>query len=271
MTTVRLFSTSAMGRVTTAGGVLLAVALAAAGNRAAAQAPHRHWLHPSAMPPGAIGSLRLLRGGPLSAGCPQVIELMGPEGVAIAAAMQGGFSEPRSPSLLVGVLQGPVYRFQVTGVPNHPEAVLYPTVEVIDRTHPPQGLELRFPIPIELTAEELKLAANGAFVTRVIYVEDPTQAAAGSFKDGQNWFEARPCDDPLVVADTLGRPVAILRIGSRGPEPGSAALAACPPVQLLEKPADALPAPDAAPQQGDAWVTPAGLVTDANPPGARTP
>ena len=71
---------------------------------------------------------------------------------------------------------GPVYRLQVTDIPNNEGLEIFPTVEVIDRLYPPPGLALRFPIPIELTQDELELAARGAFVTRVIYVEDPHQA-----------------------------------------------------------------------------------------------
>ena len=97
---------------------------------------------------------------------------------------------------------------------------IYPTIELIDRLYPPPGLALRFPIPIELTQDELELAAGGAFVTRVIYVEDPLHAlpVARHAKGEQPWIEAPAGEDPLVTADRNGRPVAILRIGSRVPK-----------------------------------------------------
>ena len=121
--------------------------------------------------------------------------------------------------MLVGLQIGPVYRLQVTDIPNNPGVEIFPTVEVIDRLYPPPGLALRFPIPIELTQDELELAARGMFVTRVIYVEDPSIALPiRQTKDGeQPWIEAPPGEDPLVAADGLGRPVAILRIGGRVP------------------------------------------------------
>ena len=71
---------------------------------------------------------------------------------------------------------GYVYRLQVTSIPNNDGVDIYPTIELIDRLYPPPGLALRFPIPIDLTQDELELAASGAFVTRVIYVEDPLHA-----------------------------------------------------------------------------------------------
>lgn len=196
------------------------------GQTAAAQDRPVHWLHAGAMPPGAIGSQRLHRGGPLS-GYFQPVRIRAPQGARIALASEQGFSDSRSDSrtdspigdLLVGMQIAPVYRLRVTEIPNNPGVEIFPTVEVIDRLYPPPGLAQRFPIPIELTLDELELAARGAFVTRVIYVEDPhtalpiAQPASGE----QPWVEARPGGDPLVEADERGRPVAILRMGGRVP------------------------------------------------------
>ncbi|MEO0530768.1 MAG: hypothetical protein AAF266_09380 [Planctomycetota bacterium] len=176
----------------------------------------KHWLHAGAMPPGAIGSQRLMRGGPLL-GYTQPIELRMPEGTSVASTGPYGETSARSERLKVGLQIGQLYRFKAEGVPSHPGVAVYPTVELIDRTYPPCGRESEFPIPIELTLEDLKLAAEGAFVTRIVYVEDPKTALPVSEKEvgGQQWFEARPGADPLVLADELGRPVAIVRIGSR--------------------------------------------------------
>ena len=57
------------------------------------------------------------------------------------------------------------------------------------------------------------------FVTRVIYVENPNEALPVNDKPGdeQQWVEAPHGADPLAVADEMGRPVAILRIGGRVP------------------------------------------------------
>ena len=195
--------------------VLVGLAL---GQSADAQSPPVHWLHAGALPPGAIGSQRLVRGGLLS-GYFQPVRIRAPAGARIALAMEGSFQDTASNEALAGMQIGPVYRLKVTEIQNYPGQEVFPTVEVIDRLYPPPGLGLRYPIPIELTQDELELAVNGAFVTRVIYVEDPHQALAVERKPGeeQPWFEARQGDDPLAVADGLGRPVAILRLGGRVP------------------------------------------------------
>jgi hypothetical protein len=158
--------------------------------------------------------------------------------------MEGNFSESQPGELLAGMQIGPVYRLKVTEIQNHPGLEIFPTVEVIDRLYPPPGLALRFPIPIELTAEELDLAARGSFVTRVIYVEDPhTALPIAERADGeQRWVEAPQGEDPLVIADIRGRAVAILRIGSRVPDAESqAGFINCAPEAVIYDPADVCP------------------------------
>lgn len=182
------------------------------------------------MPPGAIGNLRLVRGGPLS-GYFQPVRIRAPEGARISLAEEGGACNVVEGSLLVGMQIGPVYRLQVSGFSPQTGLEVYPTVEVIDRLYPPPGLALRYPIPIELTREELQMAADGVFVTRVIYVENPNQAVPidSSQDDHQQWVEAPHGADPLAVADEMGRPVAILRIGARVPSASASTFDACPP------------------------------------------
>jgi hypothetical protein len=208
------------------------------GSCASAQQPPVHWLHAGAMPPGAIGSQRLHRGGPLS-GYFQPVRIRAPQGARIALASEGNFAAAQPGDALVGMLIGAVYRLQVTDLVTNPGVELFPTIEVVDRTYPPPALALRFPIPIELTQEDLELAAQGMFVTRVIYVEDPNQALPirRTNAEEQPWLEARPGDDPLVVADGLGRPVAILRIGGRVPTgevAGSRFTYGAPPLQIYD-------------------------------------
>ena len=84
---------------------------------------------------------------------------------------------------------------------------VFPTIEIIDRLYAPPDQQCRFAIPIEITEEDLKLALDGKFVTRVIYLEDPRQALpARENPQAQNWFEAAPGQDPLAVADGWAAP-----------------------------------------------------------------
>ena len=217
MTTVRPLSAVLTTQGSAVGKMLLALlAVLTPSMPLSAQSPQAHWLHAGAMPPGAIGSHRLLRGGPLF-GYTQPVELRAPEGISLAIDSSGCYEQAEE-RLVVGLSVGPVYRFMATGVPGFPGVEVYPTVELIDRLYPPAGKELEFPLPIELTAEDLRLAAQGALVTRVVYVENPQDALPLDEVNGQQRFDARPGDDPLVLADELGRPVAIVRLGTRRPE-----------------------------------------------------
>lgn len=219
MTTVRNTHASTASRQV--GGKLRWAVLASLTLAASAAAQDRpvHWRHAGAMPPGAIGRQRLLRGGPLSGYC-QAVEIRAPQGARIAPPADMGFGADQPDKLLVGLQIGPVYRFRVTDIPDSPGVEVFPTVEMIDRTYPPAGQALKFPVPVELTREELLMAAEGKFITRVIYIEDPKLAIpiAEKTPSSTRWFDVEPGGDPLVTADGLGRPIAILRMGGRVPD-----------------------------------------------------
>jgi hypothetical protein len=185
-----------------------------------AEPPPVHFNHAGVMPPGAIGSAQLERGGPLP-GYFQPVEIRVPEGAAISTAEVGQFGEPHLGPLTAGMLIGSVYRLRVTNIPFQQGLEVYPTIEVVDRLYPPLGMEFKFPIPIELTQEELEMALDGKMVVRVIYLEEPNTAVPAAQEPGdQPYFEAGDGDNPLEVADSLGRPMAILRMGARVPDAG---------------------------------------------------
>ena len=83
------------------------------------------------------------------------VEITGPDGSLVATAIDGQFDELQSGPQIVGLLIGSVYRLRVANIPLHEGFEVYPTIEVIDRLYPPVGQEFKFPIPIELTTEEL--------------------------------------------------------------------------------------------------------------------
>ncbi len=207
---------------------------------AVAAEPKAHFTHQGAMPPGAIGRHRLARGGPVP-GYFQPVEIQAPQGVSISLAEGGAFADSVQAPLHAGMLIGAVYRLRLTDLPNDPGTELFPTVEVIDRLYPPAGAECRFPIVIAITREDLQLAREGKLVTRVIYLENPcTALPANEPVEGGLWFDVGPGDDPLVAADTFGRPVAILRLGGRVPGASAGAnprfFFGSPPVVRFELP-----------------------------------
>jgi hypothetical protein len=184
----------------------------------------------------------------------QPVEIKAPAGALVSLAAAGQFDQAQEAPLGVGLLIGQVYRLRVMNIPLKTGLEVFPTIEVIDRLYPPAGEQRRFAIPIELTQQDLELALEGKFVTRVIYLEDPRWALPVREDPGaQNWFEAGPGRDPLAVADALGRPVAILRLGGRLPEeaegPEMGFLFGCPPFVEYQRRGSALPPAKKAPEQ----------------------
>jgi hypothetical protein len=175
----------------------------------------------------------------------QPVEIKAPQGAAISMAVNGHFESPREAPVLVGLLIGQVYRLKITRIPRNEGFEVFPTIEVVNRLYPPRGLENHFPIPIQFTLEELELALSGRFVTRVIYLEDPNTALpVAEDPDRQRYYEVRSDHDPLKAADRLGRPMAIMRMGSRTPDfdvVSNRFTFGTPPLRKLTKPA---PLPD---------------------------
>jgi len=191
------------------------------------------------MPPGVIGSVQLQHK-PQLRGVWQAIEIKAPKGVQVNFAEGGQFAPDIPSPARVAVLVGPVYRVRLTGIPGDEDLELFPTIEVIDRTCPPAEREHRFPIPIEIDEQDLADAAKGELVVRVVYVEDNEIAEpVDTSKLPQRVLDVRPDQNALRTADSLGRPVAILRMGSRVPnitegQDWAEFLYGCPPWTLLK-------------------------------------
>lgn len=192
--------------------------LSAAICTAEAQSPaHIHYRHAAQTPLGLVGAERLRQGGPVE-GYFQPVEFTAQTEMKISMASDGDWTEPGD-KLLAGYLLGQTYRLKVSNLALFPGKSVYPTIEVIDRTYPPVGMELRFPIPIVFNEDDVRLAMQGMFVTRVVYVEDPQLAIPGAQKPGEQlWHDAGSSANALEVADRLGRPVAIVRLGGRVPD-----------------------------------------------------
>jgi uncharacterized repeat protein (TIGR01451 family) len=267
---IRCLATTAQGRSNRVAGTMAILVLwcLGAANMLPAQAPPVHYLHHGVMPPGAIGSRQLQRGGPLP-GFFQPVEIKVPRGALVSLAVDSQFEEGTPGPRKTGLLIGSVYRLRVTNIRLAEGVEAFPTIELIDRLFTPVDQQRRFAIPIEITEEDLKLAIDGKFVTRVIYLEDPRRALpTRSDPKSQNWFDTAPGQDPLAIADGLGRPVAILRLGARVPNQDPGFFFGSPPFGMSS-------------EIMDASVCPANMVEGApmpysprgpwSPPGLRQP
>ncbi|MFK7735272.1 MAG: hypothetical protein AB8B50_04540 [Pirellulaceae bacterium] len=176
-----------------------------------------NYLFDAQQPPGYVAGAQSMKR-PSSYGTFQAVSISGPNETRIALARDGQFLPPLENPVATAMMVGAVYRVRVTNIPFRPGQELYPTIEILDRLYAPPGREHRFPIPVVLTEEDLRLAMDGALVTRVIYLEDSENANPLPTPVGdQMTTNVLPSDNALKVADQLGKPVAILRIGSRVP------------------------------------------------------
>ena len=169
-------------------------------------------------PPGAIGFQRRPQPGPrpesvVPAGV-QPVEIRAPEGVQIAIETAAGWSPLRPGPLRMGLVVGQAYRLRVGGITGREGLELFPSIRPLAKLDVPAGMAWRFPVEVVIDEDDLRNAATGAHVRRIVYVacdsDRPDVVPAG-------WFDVRPGDDALDVAHTLGQPVAELVIGNRLP------------------------------------------------------
>lgn len=199
------------------GLTLLALALCFCAT-ATAQLPYeKHSLIRGDMPPGlAAESYRLAN--PELIYVTQPVRLIVPDTARIQIGSQGVYTDAFSARVTVGMTVGPVYRFKVTDIPRHYGVELYPSIELLNKLNPPKGLENEFPIQINISQDDLEQAIEGRMVTKVIYLENPDTAMPHRHVENhQPYFDVAGNADPLRAAERLGRPMAILRLGSRIP------------------------------------------------------
>jgi len=157
---------------------------------------------------------------PKAAHKPQPIRVDLPDGMGQVSFYNGGTPEELPiPEQSLAVLHvGSLYRFKISEMPEHPGVELYPTIELIDKLHPPCGRENEFPVPVAFTPEEIAEAVKGRLVTKVIYVERPDHAVPARGNARERAYLAEPNENVLELAHRDGRPVAIVRLGGRTPD-----------------------------------------------------
>lgn len=175
------------------------------------------------------------------------VRVVAPEGSRVV--FRPGTPEARAfaAPAVAGFRPGYGYRIQIAGLPDQPDRVLAPSFEVISSLHVPPTLRAEdFPATVVFTEDDLRRAAGGGMVTKVIYLEDPVQAPAVRTTPTQPAeFDVLPGHDPLEEARVRGRPMLIVRLGERDVPPPELLAVAVPGTVLV--PGDAGLPPPAAP------------------------
>ena len=184
--------------------------------------PKNHDLAQGNLAPGVVADIARLSN-PKLQGHVQPVRVVAPAGSLVGVRTSGGYVQTGSSKTSVGLIVGPVYRFKVTNIANKPGVELYPSVEILNRLNPPAGLENEFPIEVVISQSDLEEAIAGRLVTKVIYLESrETALPHRHLPDKQPYFDIGGGEDPLRVAERLGSPMAIRRVGSRVPMPSDA-------------------------------------------------
>lgn len=158
-----------------------------------------------------------------------------------------GAATPQPAPAEAAVLIGPLYRLQISHMPEFPGVELYPTVELLDRLHPPAGRAAHFPVPLVFTVEDIELALEGRLISRVVYLEQPDRADPFRLPGSAPGQFIGSTENAIAWADQAGRPMALVRLGGRvpdlsDPEPGFFGAGA--PVLLRRRPAPVPQTPD---------------------------
>ncbi len=153
----------------------------------------------------------------------QVVRFQGPPGLTVEVLAPTPSPVPAGDGggiITVGLKRGVGYRLKIGGIAERPGRELYPVVELVGHLHRPEGVDAgKYPIRVVFNQDDLDDAVTKArLVTKIIYLEDPDQAIPFHLpKDQVPVLTLSPTEPPLRVAQALGRPVAIVRMGVRKP------------------------------------------------------
>lgn len=111
------------------------------------------------------------------------------------------------------------YRLRLSDMPEFPGIEIFPSIELIDRLHPPSGQSDTFPLPIAFNYEEIEAAVGGRLVTKVIYLEQPQLALPFELTSDTSVRTVNARLNLIEEADKAGRPIALIRLGGRLPTP----------------------------------------------------
>jgi uncharacterized repeat protein (TIGR01451 family) len=153
----------------------------------------------------------------------QVVRFQGPLGLTVEVLSPAPMPVPAGDGggiITVGLKRGVGYRLRLSGIPERPGRELYPVIEIVGHLHRPEGIDPgKYPIRVVFNQDDLDdTGEKSRLVTKIIYLEDPDQAIPFHLpKDQITALTLNPTESPLQVAQALGRPVAIVRMGVRTP------------------------------------------------------
>jgi hypothetical protein len=209
--------TTRLTRLVTCSGILAALVVACLCGTTSAAEWRRYYPLDQSSPPGLYGEWSgYQQPGPPCHLQPVQIILPGSGTVSFYSRASSKPLVRKSPAQ-AAVALGNTYRLQLRDLEGYPGIELWPTIELVDMLHPPRGQEDEFPIPVTITEEEIELALSGRLVTKVIYLEPAAETNPLLLDRKHPTISVPPNRNVIEQADLRGRPMLILRLGSRTP------------------------------------------------------
>ncbi len=136
----------------------------------------------------------------------------------------GGFADALSVPQHYNFGQGNIYRLRLSSIPNRPDAIYYPTLEVYPATRETLTFLAHGTVPVGFTDEDFDQVKNGNMVVKVIYLPSSQfQDIAAAEEIVSTRLE--PGADPVAEATRRGTILAVVRIGNANLEnPNSPAM-----------------------------------------------
>jgi uncharacterized repeat protein (TIGR01451 family) len=183
---------------------------------------------PGMGPPGAVGGLpgQMLHYPHPAMGLPipapvLPAKVLAPQGVRVAAYPGSPLARLYDTPTVLAFRPGYSYRLELSNLPLHPGARLYPEVTVYGTIVPHPGMKyMDYPIPLTFSAADIERALAGSVITKVIYLENPEKAVPFDVApDAPIEFPNVTEQEAIKNALANGRLVAIVRLGAKQPEP----------------------------------------------------
>jgi uncharacterized repeat protein (TIGR01451 family) len=144
------------------------------------------------------------------------VRIVGPAGMRVTF-YQGAAARELTAPVTVGLRPGYIHRIKVAGLPQHPNMEFFPTLAVIGTLTLPHGIcASDHPAPIVIGEPDTERVMAGSLITKVVFLESPDKAEqAAREKDQPFEIDMLPGRDPMEQARRLGRPMVVLRMGTR--------------------------------------------------------
>jgi uncharacterized repeat protein (TIGR01451 family) len=158
---------------------------------------------------------------------PLFANMMAPAGTRITFYSAGGKPHRFSNSVVVGLRARNRYAFTLDQIEDMPDLTLFGTIEVLRGPRLPKDLKgSEIPVPIRFNDEDLLRLVRGHMITKIVVLEDPeTSLAEPTSTDEPIRYDAAQGVDPMALAKQLGKPMLVVRVGNRVPEPHELAAA----------------------------------------------